>query len=126
MEASIERVIEYIERYSAAGDRLAARLADLRTWNAEDIERLRSGVPISESTRVTGSAERSRSLTRLLDEFESSRRGIRAAVVAAAVEEGMTITQIAEIFGVSRQLANRLVKEARALFDDPGTPARPG
>lgn len=126
MEASIERVIEYIERYTAAGDRLAERLADLRTWNTEDIERLRSGVRITESTRVTGSAERSRSLTRLLDEFESSRRGIRAAVVAAALEEGMTITQIAEIFGVSRQLANRFVKEARALFDEPGTPARPG
>ena len=126
MDAAIERVIEYIERYTVAGDRLAERLADLRTWNTEDIERLRSGVPISESTRVTGSAERSRSLTRLLDEFESSRRGIRAAVATAAVEEGMTITQIAEIFGVSRQLANRFVKEARALFDDPGTPARPG
>ena len=119
MEASIERVIEYIERYTAAGDRLAQRLVDLRSWNTEDIERLRSGVPISESTRVTGSAERSRTLTRLLEEFEASRRGIRAAVVAAALDEGMTITQVAEIFGVSRQLANRLVREARALFGDP-------
>jgi Homeodomain-like domain len=121
MNESIERVIEYIERYTRAGEHLIERLEAQREWNTEDIERLRSGVAISRSSKDTGSAERSRSLTRILSEFEQSRREIRAAVVAAALDEGMTITEIADIFGVSRQLANRLVKEARALTDRPRT-----
>jgi len=115
MDPAIERLIEHIERYSEAGDRLAERLAAQRTWNDEDIERLRDGVTLAESTAQTGSADRSRDLTRIMADFERSRREIRAAVVAAALGEGMTITEVAEIFGVSRQLANRFVKEARNL-----------
>ena len=117
MDASIERVIEQIERYTQAGDQLIERLQVQRAWNLEDTERLRSGATIAGSTRDTRSAERSRDLTRILSEFEHSRREIRTAVVAAALSEGMTINEIADIFGVSRQLANRLVKEARALTD---------
>jgi transposase len=47
-------------------------------------------------------------------EFEESRRAIRSSVVAAALAEGASVTQISGIFGVSRQLANRFVKECRA------------
>jgi len=115
VEPYLERVIEHIERYTESGDRLIERLQTQRAWNFEDIERLRAGARLEESTRDTGSADRSRDLTRILAEFEQSRREIRAAVVAAAVEEGMTITEIADIFGVSRQLANRFVKDARTL-----------
>jgi len=115
MDPAIERVVEHIERYSAAGDRLVDQLQAQRRWNHEDMERLRSGVPLSESTRQTASADRSRDLTRILSEFEQSRREIRAAVAAAAIDEGMTMSEIADIFGVSRQLADRFVKEARNL-----------
>jgi hypothetical protein len=117
MNQSIERVIEHIERYTRAGDLLIERLQAQRAWNLEDIERLHNGITIATSCRDTRSAERSRSLTRILSEFEQSRREIRAAVVAAALHEGMTISEIADIFGVSRQLANRFVKEARAIVD---------
>ncbi len=122
MERAIERVIEQVERYTQAGDRLIERLQAQRVWNLEDIEHLRDGMTIATSTRDTRSAERSRDLTRIMDEFEQSRREIRVAVVAAALEEGMTISEIADIFGVSRQLANRFVKDARALTDQ----LRPG
>jgi len=115
MDPAIERVIEHIERYTEAGERLAERLRAQSTWNDEDIARLRSGSSLSDSVAATRSAERSREMTRALDEFEQSRRAIRAAVVAAAVEEGMTIPEVADIFGVSRQLANRLIREARGL-----------
>jgi hypothetical protein len=122
MDPAIERVIEHIERYTAAGDRLAARLQAQRAWNIEDIQRLRDGATLSLATEQTKSAERSRDLTRILEEFEKSRREIRAAVVAAAIEEGMAIAEVADIFGVSRQLANRFVKEARHLgyLPEPG------
>jgi hypothetical protein len=115
MEPAIERLIEHIERYSAAGQRLVERLQAQQAWNAEDIVRLRAGATLSGSANDTGSADRSRDLTRILAEFEQSRREIRAATVAAGLEEGMSITEVAEIFGVSRQLASRFVKEARLL-----------
>jgi hypothetical protein len=120
MDPAIERVIELIGRYSEAGDRLRERLDTQRAWNDEDIARLRAGTRLSESTKQTRSADRSRDLTRILAEFETSRREIRAAVVAAALEDGMSITEIADIFGVSRQLANRFVKDARNLGFLPG------
>ena len=115
MDPALERVIEHVERYTDAIDRLIERLQAQRAWNLEDMERLRGGVTVSRSTKQTRSADRSRDLTRILAEFEQSRREIRAAVVAAGVDEGMTIAEIAEIFGVSRQLANRFVKDARNL-----------
>jgi len=115
MDPAIERLIEHIERYSEAGDRLVERLEAQRAWNAEDIASLRRGTTLAESTEATRSADRSRDLTRIMAEFEQSRREIRAAVAAAALEQGMSIAEIGEIFGVSRQLANRFVKEARHL-----------
>lgn len=119
MHESIERVIEQVEHYTRAGDRLIEQLQAQRAWNLEDIEHLRSGMTLTRSTHETPSAERSRDLTRILAEFEQSRREIRAAVVVAALHEGMTISEIADIFGVSRQLANRFVKDARAMADQP-------
>jgi len=115
MDPAIERLIEHIERYTTAGERLAERLQAQSAWNAEDIERLRSGTSLASSVHQTRSADRSRDLTRIMAEFEQSRREIRAATVAAGLEEGMSIGEVAEIFGVSRQLASRFVKEARAL-----------
>lgn len=125
MDPAIERVIEYIGRYSAAAERLQARLEAQRVWNAEDIARLRAGASLSESVKATRSADRRRDLTQIMDDFETSRREIRAAVVVAGLAEGMTITEIADIFGVSRQLANRFVRDARSLGFLTGTAEAP-
>lgn len=114
MSDATERVITDVHRYTAAAERLVDRLQRHIVWNHEDIERLRSGMTLTESCRVADSAERSRNLTRILAEFEESRRAIRASSVLLLLDEGMTITGISEVFGVSRQLANRLVKDARA------------
>jgi hypothetical protein len=123
MSEAIDRVIADVNRYSEAGERLAARLHQHTAWNNEDIERLRSGMSVTESCRVTGSADRSRTLTRIMAEFEESRRAIRSSTVLALIEEGMTISEIGVVFGVSRQLANRLVRDARATIGTSEAPA---
>ena len=61
-------------------------------------------------------------MTRLLAEFEESRRAIRSSTVLGLLEEGLTITEIGDVFGVSRQLANRLVKDARTMYGEAPTP----
>jgi hypothetical protein len=119
MNEAIERVVGDIYRYDEAGARLIERLQLQSRWNMEDIERLRSGVTLMASVRATDSSARSRDLTRIMAEFEESRRAIRTSVVAAALAEGASVTQISEIFGVSRQLANRFVKECRAREPQP-------
>jgi hypothetical protein len=119
MDEAIERVIADVQRYTEAGERLAERLHQQAVWNAEDIERLRSGVSMSESCQTTNSADRSRALTRIMAEFEESRRVIRASSVLGLLEEGRTTSEIGQVFGVSRQLANRLVKDARTLYGNP-------
>ena len=118
MSDAIERVIGDVERYSEAGERLAARLLLQSQWNRDDIERLRSGVAIIESCRSTDSAARSRGLTQMLADFEQSRRSIQASVVLALLEDGTTIAEIGQVFGVSRQLANRLVKDAHNHYPE--------
>jgi len=113
MDEAIERVIGDVYHYTEAGERLIERLQLQNRWNLEDIERLRTGVSLTSAIEATDSASRSRDLTRIMAEFEESRRAIRSSVVAAALAEGATVTQISEIFGVSRQLANRFVKDCR-------------
>ena len=119
MTEAIERVIADLQRYSEAGQRLADQLHELARLNAEDVERLRTGVSMTESCELTNSSGRSRGLTRIMAEFEESRRVIRASTVLGLLEEGRTTSEIGQVFGVSRQLANRLVKDARALYGDP-------
>ena len=114
MDEAIERVIGDVYLYTEAGDRLIERLQIQNRWNLEDIERLRGGASLMSSIETTDSASRSRDLTRIMAEFEESRRAIRSSVVAAALAEGASVAQISEIFGVSRQLANRFVKDCRA------------
>ena len=125
VDEAIERVIADVRRYSEAGERLIERLQVQSQWNQEDIDRLQGGATLMESVRSTDSAARSRDLTAILAEFEESRRVIRASVVAAALAEGATISEIGEIFGVSRQLANRFVKEHRAREQVRVEPPRP-
>ncbi len=121
MHDAIERVIADVQRYSDAGERLAEHLHAQSQWNGNDIASLRSGVSLTESCRITDSADRSRTMTRLLAEFEESRRAIRSSTVLGLLDEGRTVTEIGRVFGVSRQLANRLVNDARAMYGEAPT-----
>jgi len=115
MPDPIEKAIADIAAFAEASQRLAERLHQQVVWGAEDVERLRTGMSMADACRATHSAERSRSLTRIMDEWEASRRAIRASTVLALLDEGISISDIGKVFGVSRQLANRLVKDARAM-----------
>ena len=110
----IDGVIADLEAFAEAAEELAERLHRHAAWSSEDIGRLRRGDTLTEACIATHSAERSRALTHVLAEFGASRRAIRASTVLALLDEGMSVTDIGKVFGVSRQLANRLVKDARA------------
>jgi predicted transcriptional regulator len=64
--------------------------------------------------RRSDSATLSRDLTQRLEEFEEVRREIRVSVTAALRAEGLSAADIGDLFGVTRQLASRFAREAKA------------
>jgi len=109
---AIDQVIVDVQRYTEAGQALIDRVEMQNAWNTEDIASLRGGVTMTESMEAAASAERSREMTRVLGEFEAARRAVRKSVAAAMLEEGTTLTQLGDAFGVTRQLAGRFAKDA--------------
>jgi len=59
-----------------------------------------------------------RSVSDAMGEVESARHRFRLALVAVALDNGMTAGQIGEAFAFSRQLASRYLKEARVKWPD--------
>jgi len=121
VDDGLQRVLGDLEDYTAAAVQLRDELDRLIAWNAEDAEYLRSGMAITDSMRRADSARRSRDLTRYLDEFESVRRAVRVSVTALMLDDGNTVTEVGDAFGVSRQLAHRFATDRSAT----GGPAGP-
>jgi hypothetical protein len=95
-----------------AGLRLAAVLAD----DLSAYDRTMTGVLMGRAFEgldpaVSGVARRT--LSDVTTEFETARHRLRLALVAVAVDNGMSTAQIGEAFAFSRQLASRYVNEAR-------------
>lgn len=57
-----------------------------------------------------------RSVSDAMSELEAARHRFRLALVAVAIDNGMTAGQVGEAFGFSRQLASRYLKEARTKW----------
>ncbi len=108
-----ERIIDDVQRYRVATEELVAGLRRHTENSAEDIALMRSGMTVADKMRRSSSAEQSRDLTRRLADFEAVRRDVRISVTAALLDEGLTTAEIGELFGVTRQLANRFAQEAR-------------
>jgi predicted transcriptional regulator len=115
MESPIERVITDVLRYREATQRLIQGLENQVTSSDEDVEILRSGITMEAKMRRSNSAKLSRELTQRLEEFEEVRRDIRLSITSALRAEGLSAADIGELFGVTRQLASRFAREARAL-----------
>jgi hypothetical protein len=79
------------------------------------IAQLKKGTPISASVTGAGSDASAlrKSTNEHLAEYEHRRHQMRLSFILPALDEGMSIGDIGRTLGVSRQLAARLVKEAR-------------
>jgi hypothetical protein len=102
-----------IRRLMESGQRLRALILESRTGFTKGLDLLDSGVPVVEALTALNTAERRKTMTDLLDEFEADRHRLRLSITAAGLGEGMTIGEIGRAFGVSRQLAARFAKEIR-------------
>ena len=71
------------------------------------------GAPLHEVMRKIGVSDLRADLVERLERFEDARHRMRVACFRMSLTEGLSIGDIARLWGISRQLASRLVNEAR-------------
>ena len=93
----------------------AALRESLRRYESV-LERVRRdvehGIPLHEVMNEIGVANRRLDLVERLTRFEDARHRMRVACFRLSHAEGLNISAIARLWGISRQLAARFIKEA--------------
>jgi hypothetical protein len=115
LDEPLRRVEEAIEDVEAAFAAFRARIARFRAGlrAGQTVAALMSELPYGER-RMIGAA---------LARVQSELRGLRAATVRWMVErEGLSVSDAARIYGVSRQMGSRLY---RSVGEEPVKPGRP-
>jgi hypothetical protein len=73
--------------------------------------RLEAGHPLHEVIDEIGLTEMRVDLRERLSTFEVARHRMRVACFRLSLTEGMSIAEIARLWGISRQLASRMINE---------------
>jgi len=104
--------IEGIKSLLEAVDDLEKILDVARGNSRIALASLVEGKPVRDA--LDAASRTRQALTDSLDRFEQFRHNSRRSLIAAGMEEGSTINSIGRTWGISRQLASRLVKETRS------------
>ena len=105
--------IEGIRSLLAAVDDLEEALGVARGKCRIALASLLEGKPVGDALDDAAASRSRPDLTDSLDRFEQFRHSSRLSLIAAGMEEGSSINSISRSWGISRQLASRLVKESR-------------
>jgi len=106
-------------------DALVGRIADVHVANEhlqevliafrQTLELLTERIDMGELTvdalRNLDAPISRRTLTESMEEFESARRQMRVAILALSLSQGSSISDVAKVLGISRQLASRLAAD---------------
>ncbi len=87
---------------------------ELEETSRRIVAMLEGGRPVAETITAAGALHVRAHANAALDALERHRHGARLSLIAAGLQEGMTVGEIGRAFGFSRQLAGRHAKEARA------------
>jgi hypothetical protein len=104
-----------MEELIEADEEVRCRLVASERVLRRGIARLESGEEIASALEATQAAERRQEVNEALEALQLARHDLRVAVLAAGLEEGMSLSEVARGFGISRQLVQRLAKENRLL-----------
>jgi hypothetical protein len=117
-----DRVLRDIVSYRKASANLSGALERQRMTMAESAETMLGHVPLDVRMRKADSAGLRGDVSDRLAEFDTARRQLRVSLTAVLIDDGLNGVEVGNLFGVSRQAANRLVIEARRI-DDAWAPA---
>jgi hypothetical protein len=104
-------VIRAMERLIEADQEVRRHLVVAERVLKRGITRLETGEEIASALAGTRAAERRQEVNDALESLAFARHDLRIAVLAAGLEEGMSLSEVARGFGISRQLVQRLAKE---------------
>ena len=117
MAGVIDKVMQDIESYQEASAKLTGALERQRATMEGFAEAMLSQVPLDVRMRKADSAGLRGDVSDCLAEFETARRQVRVSLTAVLIDDGLNGVEVGNLFGVSRQAANRLVIEARRIDD---------
>jgi hypothetical protein len=106
---SRKQAIGDLDRLMVALDELAAQLVFVRGQYAKAKQSLEEGDTVETALDKARAAETRESIMVALDEFEKCRYVSRISLVAAGLDDGMSINALGKSWGVSRQLISRYV-----------------
>jgi hypothetical protein len=110
-EAAIREVSRLLE--SAAELRATVRSTEM--LYRKMLKSLEQGTRISAALNDVHAGSARLALTETLESFENIRHQSRLTLIAAGLNEGMSIGELGRSWRFSRQLASRYAKEARSL-----------
>ncbi len=115
MPTKRDGVIRAMERLLEADKEVRQQLQAAERVLRRGIRGIEEGEPIARALRTTKAGERRQNVNDALENLQIARHDLRTAVIAAGLEEGMSLSEVARAFGISRQLVQRHAKETRAL-----------
>lgn len=76
---------------------------------------LEDGTSVMDALRATPAREERMATQQALNRLATARHHFRLLLIAACVDDGMNAREVSELWGFSRQRAQLLIQEARAL-----------
>ena len=76
---------------------------------------LEGGTSVMDALRATPAREERMATQEALSRLASARHHFRLLLIAACVDDGMNAREVSELWGFSRQRAQLLIQEARAM-----------
>ena len=103
------------ENLVAATERLRSDLAHHSTLTQEIAQTVATGAPIVDALLAGQSSSWRPALSDSIRNFEKIRHRTRLRLIAVALEDGMTLLDVAREWGITRQLATRYAREIEDL-----------
>ncbi len=113
MTSHRDAIVRQLELLLEASRRTREHLRSAEAVLRRAIKRLEQGEPIVTALRESGAFQSAHVINETLTVLERNRRDLRSAVIFGTGEEGVSLGQLAREIGVSRQLLQRVAKEAR-------------
>ncbi len=112
---STKGAIQAIEETLASSVALRQHLKRTERVGLKMVAALQSGAAIADAVEAAGEspAELRQASHDFLADYESCRHRMRELFMVASLDEGLSIGEVGRKLGVSRQLASRLVREAK-------------
>ena len=113
MTSEREELLALLDELNQAITNAAEALSASRADNRRFRQLIAKGTPLRDALSVVSAPESRASVEVALKHMARTRHQLRRMVLALGMNEGMSLAEVGRLYGISRQLASRLVAEAR-------------